>query len=82
MVERLRALSWVEIAGVVHDDQAPVAADEVGALPVDDFSLDPARATYFDDWGNRAITFGPRVEPGLVALVGAPASLPASTTAT
>jgi hypothetical protein len=36
VVERLRALSWVEIAGVVHDDQAPVVADKVVALPVDD----------------------------------------------
>ena len=32
---------------------------------------DPFHATYYGAWGNRAITFGPAVDPELVALVGA-----------
>ena len=50
----------------------PVAYHDVfGALIRPQLDMDPAAATYFDDWGNRAITFGPNVDPELVALVGA-----------
>jgi hypothetical protein len=50
----------------------PVAYhDFFGALIRPQLDVDPASATYFDKWGNRAITFGPKVDPELVALVGA-----------
>jgi hypothetical protein len=42
-----------------------------GALIDPQLNVDPADATYYRSWGNRAITFGPRVDPDLVALVGA-----------
>jgi Protein of unknown function (DUF6044) len=45
--------------------------DLFGALIRPQLDMDPAAATYFDDWGNRAMTFGPNVDPELVALVGA-----------
>jgi hypothetical protein len=50
----------------------PVAYhDFFGALIRPQLDMDPAAATYFDEWGNRAITFGPNVDPELVALAGA-----------
>jgi len=42
-----------------------------GALIDPQLELDPADATYYRSWGNRAITFGPHVDPEVVALVGA-----------
>jgi hypothetical protein len=42
-----------------------------GALIQPQLAVDPPDATYFGSWGNRAITFGRRVNPELVALVGA-----------
>ena len=41
-----------------------------GALIDPQLDTDPASATYFRSWGNRAITFGPLVDPELVALAG------------
>lgn len=41
-----------------------------GGLIGPQLDADPARNTYFRKWGNRAITFGPRVDPELVALAG------------
>jgi hypothetical protein len=42
-----------------------------GALIDPQLNVDPISATYYRSWGNRAITFGPGVDPELVALVGA-----------
>jgi hypothetical protein len=42
-----------------------------GALIDPQLNVDPTSATYYRSWGNRAITFGPGVDPELVALVGA-----------
>jgi hypothetical protein len=42
-----------------------------GAMIGPQLDFDPTFATYYRSWGNRAITFGPRVDPELVALVGA-----------
>ena len=41
-----------------------------GALTAPYLDTDPARATYFRSWGNRAYAFGPLVDPELVALDG------------
>jgi hypothetical protein len=41
-----------------------------GALIDPQLDTDPAAETYYGKWGNRAITFGPLVDPELVALVG------------
>ncbi len=67
---RMGAVGLVSADG----DQAiyPVAYhDFFGAVIRPQLDIDPASATYFDKWGNRAITFGPNVDPELVALVGA-----------
>jgi Protein of unknown function (DUF6044) len=45
--------------------------DFFGALIRPQLDLDPAKTIYFDKWGNRASTFGPNVDPELVALAGA-----------
>jgi Protein of unknown function (DUF6044)/Bacterial membrane protein YfhO/Cytidylyltransferase len=42
-----------------------------GALIDPQLNVDATSATYYRAWGNRAITFGPGVDPELVALVGA-----------
>jgi hypothetical protein len=42
-----------------------------GALIDPQLAVSPAAATYYRSWGSRAYTFGPRVDPELVALVGA-----------
>jgi hypothetical protein len=42
-----------------------------GALIDPQLAVDPVDATYYRAWGSRAYTFGPRVDPELVALVGA-----------
>jgi len=42
-----------------------------GALIAPQLATSPTLTTYFDDWGNRAVTFGPDVDPELVALSGA-----------
>lgn len=42
-----------------------------GRLIRPQLDLDAKWRVYFDRWGNRAITFGPHVDPELVALVGA-----------
>jgi Protein of unknown function (DUF6044) len=41
-----------------------------GALIDPQLDTDPVAATYYRKWGNRAITFGPLVDPELVALAG------------
>lgn len=41
-----------------------------GALTAPYLDSDPAMATYFRSWGNRAYAFGPLVDPELVALDG------------
>ena len=41
-----------------------------GALIDPQLDTDPVAATYYRKWGNRAITFGPLVDPELVALDG------------
>jgi hypothetical protein len=41
-----------------------------GALIDPQLDTDPGSATYYRKWGNRAITFGPLVDPELVALAG------------
>ena len=35
------------------------------------FAVDPAMAVYYRTWGGRAITFGPLVDPEIVALCAA-----------
>jgi hypothetical protein len=42
-----------------------------GALIKPQLAVSPDAATYYRSWGSRAYTFGPRVDPELVALVGA-----------
>lgn len=42
-----------------------------GQLIRPQLDIDPTRAAYFDEWGNRAMAFGPNVDPELVALAGA-----------
>ena len=69
-VNRMAAVGLLQADGT----QAiyPVAYHALfGALIRPQLDMDPAAATYFDKWGNRAITFGPNVDPELVALVGA-----------
>jgi hypothetical protein len=41
-----------------------------GALTAPELDVQPERWTFFHHWGNRAETFGPRVDPELVALLG------------
>jgi hypothetical protein len=41
-----------------------------GALTAPELAVQPDRWTYFHHWGNRAVTFGPRVDPDLVRLLG------------
>jgi hypothetical protein len=41
-----------------------------GALTAPELAVQPDRWTYFHHWGNRAETFGPRVDPDLVRLLG------------
>ena len=41
-----------------------------GALIAPQVAQEPSLATYFGDWGNRALAFGPNVNPNLVALAG------------
>jgi Protein of unknown function (DUF6044) len=42
-----------------------------GALIAPQIAESPVLVTYFGKWGNRAVTFGPNVDPELVALSGA-----------
>jgi hypothetical protein len=42
-----------------------------GALIGPQVAASPSLATYYGKWGNRAVTFGPAVDPVLVALSGA-----------
>ncbi len=42
-----------------------------GALIAPQLATSPTLTTYYEDWGNRAVTFGPNVDPELVALSGA-----------
>jgi hypothetical protein len=49
----------------------PLAYHELfGQLIAPQLALDPDRWTYFHHWGNRAVTFGPHVDPELTALAG------------
>ena len=41
-----------------------------GALTGPELAAQPFYWTYFHHWGNRAVAFGPRVDPELVALLG------------
>ena len=41
-----------------------------GALTAPELADRPDRWTFFHHWGNRAVTFGPRIDPELVALLG------------
>ena len=67
---RMGAVGLLQVDG--YQTIYPAAYQQLfGALIRPTLDKDPARANYFDHWGNRAIAFGPAVDPELVSLMGA-----------
>ncbi len=66
---RLAAAGLQQVDG--YEVMYPLAYHALfGALTAPELADRPDRWTFFHHWGNRAVTFGPRIDPELVALLG------------